>query len=54
MAHAQGDHYITLRALGGAWIELPGEVARITAPKKVALIAYLALDRFSASRDLLA
>jgi DNA-binding SARP family transcriptional activator len=45
---------IVLRALGGAWIELPGTTGRITARKQVAVIAYLALDRFSASRDLLA
>jgi DNA-binding SARP family transcriptional activator/TolB-like protein len=45
---------IVLRALGGSWIELPGSDSRITARKQVAVVAYLALDRFSASRDLLA
>ena len=45
---------IVLRALGGSWIEIPGTGLRITARKQVAVIAYLALDRFSASRDLLA
>jgi DNA-binding SARP family transcriptional activator/TolB-like protein len=48
------DDKIVLRALGGAWIELPGSTQRITARKQVAVVAYLALDRFSASRDLLA
>ncbi|WP_295511602.1 BTAD domain-containing putative transcriptional regulator [uncultured Sulfitobacter sp.] len=48
------ENRIVLRALGGAWIELPGTPVRITARKQVAVIAYLALDRFSASRDLLA
>ena len=45
---------ITLRVLSGAWIEAEAGGLRITARKKVALLAYLALDRHSAPRDLLA
>lgn len=45
---------IILRVLSGAWIETETGGLRITARKKVALLAYLALDRHSAPRDLLA
>lgn len=45
---------IILRILSGAWIETQSGSLRITARKKVALLAYLALDRPSAPRDLLA
>lgn len=43
-----------LRVLNGTWIESAQGGLRITARKKVALLAYLALDRHSAPRDLLA
>lgn len=54
MSKKTTENKIILRALGGAWIELPGSDLRITARKQVAIVGYLALDRFSASRDLLA
>jgi DNA-binding SARP family transcriptional activator/TolB-like protein len=43
-----------LRAFGGAWIELSGSNQRITARKQVAIVAFLAFNRFTASRDLVA
>lgn len=45
---------IILRCFSGAWVERPSDGLRITARKKIALLAYLALDRHSAPRDLLA
>ncbi len=48
------DDRIILRMLSGAWLEGAADGLRITARKKVALLAYLALDRQSAPRDLLA
>lgn len=48
------ENPIILKILSGAWIEDGTGSLRITARKKVALLAYLALDRQSAPRDLLA
>lgn len=48
------EERVTLKVLSGAWIELASGGLRMTARKKVALLAYLALDRLSAPRDLLA
>ncbi len=48
------EERVTLKVLSGAWIQLGAGGVRITARKKVALLAYLALDRHSAPRDLLA
>ena len=45
---------IILRVLSGAWLEGAADGLRVTARKKLALLAYLALDRGSAPRDLLA
>ncbi len=45
---------VTLRVLSGAWIDSGSGGLRMTARKKVALLAYLAFDRRSAPRDLLA
>jgi len=42
------DSPIVLRAMSGAWIEIPEEGLRITARKKVAILAYLALGGRSA------
>ena len=45
---------IILRVMSGAWLEGAADGLRVTARKKLALLAYLALDRGSAPRDLLA
>lgn len=44
---------VILRALSGAWVEIEGTALRITARKKVAVLAFLALDRKTAPRELL-
>ena len=43
-----------LRVLGGGWLEGRSSGLRITARKKIALLSFLALDRQTAPRDLLA
>ncbi len=48
------EERVTLKVLSGAWIDQHAGGLRMTARKKVALLAYLALDRRSAPRDLLA
>ncbi|WP_375282265.1 BTAD domain-containing putative transcriptional regulator, partial [Pseudooctadecabacter sp.] len=48
------DDRIILRVLSGAWLEGAADGLRLTARKKIALLAYLAMDRASVPRDLLA
>lgn len=54
MGEMEFETPVILRAFGGGWIELPDCDQRITARKQVAVIAFLAFNRFSASRDLMA
>lgn len=48
------DDRIILRVLSGAWLDGAADGLRLTARKKIALLAYLAMDRASVPRDLLA